>query len=143
MIGDQPVSWLMFFTLASAIIVAARAFIYFLRSEHNRDIAATALVKKGSAGRVTPQGAFPELGGIAAVMVVAMGLLAAGYMQRSHFERRLFTAQTSGGGMAQPVGIADKPKVYQPANPQSDTRSAPTSSDTGTGSANGSTGKPK
>ena len=44
-------------------------------------------------------------------------------------------------GMAQPAGIQDKPKVYQPANPAPDTRSAPTSSSTGMGSDNG--GRPE
>ncbi|WP_315812386.1 hypothetical protein [Bradyrhizobium sp. SZCCHNR2028] len=38
--GDQPISWLMFFTLAAAIIIAAGAFLAFLRSRHNREIAA-------------------------------------------------------------------------------------------------------
>jgi hypothetical protein len=45
--------------------------------------------------------------------------------------------------MAQPAGSSNQPKVYQPANPAPDTRSAPTSSDTGVGSENGSTGQPK
>jgi hypothetical protein len=43
MAGDQPVSWLMFFTFAATIFIIAGAFIYFLRSRHNRDIAANAL----------------------------------------------------------------------------------------------------
>jgi hypothetical protein len=42
-------------------------------------------------------------------------------------------------GMAQPVGTANQPKPFQPANPAPDTRAAPTSSDTGVGS-NGTTG---
>jgi hypothetical protein len=42
--GDVPISWLMFFTLAAGLIVAAGFFLYFLRSRHNRAIAATALV---------------------------------------------------------------------------------------------------
>ena len=44
-------------------------------------------------------------------------------------------------GMAQPAGNADRPKVYQPANPAPDTRSAPTSSSTGIGPDNG--GRPE
>ena len=44
-------------------------------------------------------------------------------------------------GMAQPAGTADKPKLYQPANPAPDTRSAPTSSSTGAGADNG--GRPE
>ena len=44
-------------------------------------------------------------------------------------------------GMAQPAGTADSPKVYQPANPAPDTRSAPTSSSTGVGPDSG--GRPE
>lgn len=145
MASDQPISWLMFFTLAAAILIAGFAFLGFLRSQRNRDIAANALVKGGNRGRAAPQGALPELLGIAVIGFVAMGLLAAGYKSKSTFE----TAQsstpvgTTGSSMAQPVGTADKPKQYQPANPSPDTRSSPTSSDTGIGPANGSTGSPK
>ena len=46
-------------------------------------------------------------------------------------------------GMAQPSGSSNQPKLYQPANPAPDTRSSPTSSDTGVGPNNGSTGQPK
>ncbi|WP_315777887.1 MULTISPECIES: hypothetical protein [unclassified Bradyrhizobium] len=47
--GDQPISWLMFFTLAAAIIIAASAFLAFLRSRHNREIASVALEGDGRA----------------------------------------------------------------------------------------------
>jgi hypothetical protein len=145
MAGDQPISWLMFFTLAAAIVIAGFAFLGFLRSQRNRDIAANALVKGGNTGRVAPQGALPELLGIAVIGFIAMGLLFAGYKSKSTFETAQSTTPvgTTGSSMSQPVGTADRPKQYQPANPEPDTRSAPTSSDTGTGSANGSTGNPK
>ena len=77
--------------------------------------------------------------------LAVMGLLTVGYNGKSRVE----TAQaptTVGGattGMAQPVGTPDQPKRYQPVNPAPDTRAAPTSSDTGIGSENGSTGQPK
>jgi hypothetical protein len=45
--------------------------------------------------------------------------------------------------MAQALGLANKPKQYQPANPAPDTRATPTSSDTGVGAKIGSTGAPK
>ncbi len=145
MAGDQPVSWLMFFTLAAGIVVAGFAFLAFLRSQRNRDVASQALVKGGNTGRAAPQGALPELVGVAVIGVVAMGLLAAGYSSKSHVETAQSTTPvgTTGSSMTQPVGMADQPKRYQPANPSPDTRSSPTSSDTGVGPANGSTGNPK
>lgn len=146
MFGDQPVSWLMFFTLVAAIVIAAAAFAGFLRSQHNRDIAADTLAEGGVTTRgSTPRGALPELLGFAVLGLVAMALLTAGYASKSSFEKR----QTAGPvgtngkgttGMAQPVGTAEHPKPYQPANPAPDLRVAPTSSDTGSGAANGSTG---
>ncbi len=145
MAGDQPISWLLFFTLAAGILVSGFAFIGFLRSQRNRDVAAKALVKGGNVGRIAPQGAMPELLGVAVIGFVAMGLLTAGYKSKSTVETAQATTPigTTGSSMAQPVGTADQPKKYQPANPAPDTRSSPTSSDTGTGPANGSTGNPK
>jgi len=161
--GDSPVSWLMFFTLASGVFIIAGAFIYFLRSQRNRDIAAEALGGDNSKVGATPNGAGPELIGFAVIALAVMGLLSTGYARKSTAEtaqmtrpvaegttvgqasgqRSGTTTGTSPQGNAQPVGTADAPKVYQPANPAPDTRSAPTSSDTGIGNANGSTGQPK
>lgn len=140
--GDQPISWLMFFTLVAAIFVAGGVFISFLRSRTNRHIAAEALEGNGSRAGATPNGAAPELIGVAVLALVVMALLTTGYRSKSNFE----TAQTTTPvgytkGMAQPVGSADQPKVYQPANPAPDMRSAPTSSDTGVGP--GTTGQPR
>lgn len=74
-----------------------------------------------------------------------MGLLVAGYHGKSQTETAQITAPFGGAttGMAQPPGLANQPKQYQPANPAPDTRAAPTSSDTGVGAENGSTGAPK
>jgi hypothetical protein len=47
------------------------------------------------------------------------------------------TPAPSSGGLAQPPGIQDRPKVYQPANPAPDTRAAPTSSSAGVGADSG------
>jgi len=146
--GDNPVSWLMFFTLAATTFIIAGAFIYFLRSRSNREIAAQALEGNNSRTGATPNGAGAELVGLAVIGIAAMGLLTAGYAGK----RRVATAaaitpvgQTTGTsqGMAQPADSSIQPKVYQPANPAPDARSAPTSSDTGLGDQNGSTGKPK
>ena len=49
--GDNPISWLMFFTLAATVFIIAGAFIYFLRSRTNREIAAEALEGNGSRTR--------------------------------------------------------------------------------------------
>ncbi len=90
--------------------------------------------------------AIRDLGGVAVIMVVAMGLLVAGYNMRP----KTLTAQapapaatTTTSGMAQTPGTSNTMKPYQPANPAPDTRAAPTGSDTGTGAENGSTGNPK
>src|SRR5215475_10202486 len=77
--GDAPLSWLMFFTLAAGVIVAAGFFLFFLRSRHNRAIAASALGGEHHSHGVEPDGAGVELVGLLAVSVVAMALLAFGY----------------------------------------------------------------
>jgi hypothetical protein len=146
--GDNPISWLMFFTLAATTFIIAGAFIYFLRSSTNREIAAVALEGDRSRVGATPNGAGPELIGFAVIALAVMGLLATGYAGKSKVETAAVTApvgQTTGmsQGMAQPADSSNQPKVYQPANPAPDTRSAPTSSDTGVGDQNGSTGQPK
>ena len=81
--GDQPVSWLMFFTFAATIFIIAGAFIYFLRSLRNRDIAQNAL-----AGSDNPRvdkgidGALPDLLGIVLFAFIAMGLLTIGFKSK-------------------------------------------------------------
>lgn len=146
--GDNPISWLMFFTLAATTFIIAGSFIYFLQSRTNREIAAEALEGNGSRVGATPNGAGPELIGFAVIGLAVMGLLTAGYASKSRVETAVATTpvgQTTGKsqGMAQPAGSSSEPKVYQPANPAPDTRSAPTSSDTGVGNENGTTGQPK
>jgi hypothetical protein len=143
--GDQPISWLMFFTLAATIFIIAGAFIFFLRSRTNRAIAAHALEGEGRGRGLAPDGAAPELIGVAVLAVALMGLLATGYSQRGSAERLAATpaATSSTTGMAQPAGSADDAKKWQPANPAPDTRGAPTGSTTGIGSENGNTGQPQ
>ena len=143
--GDNPVSWLMFFTLAATVFIIAGAFIYFLRSRTNREIAAATLEGDGSKTGATPSGAGPELIGFAVLALAVMALLATGYRGKPSVETAQITTPVGGKttGMAQPVGTANQPKPYQPANPAPDTRAAPTSSDTGVGPENGSTGAPK
>jgi len=83
MAGDQPISWLMFFTFAATIFIIAGAFAYFLRSRHNREISENALagsdhppVRKGA------DGALPDLLGIAVFAFIAMGLLTIGFKNK-------------------------------------------------------------
>ena len=142
--GDNPTSWLMFFTLAATVFIIAGAFIYFLRLRTNREIAAEALEGNGSRVGATPNGAGAELIGFAVLALAVMGLLATGYSGKSKTETAAMTTPVGGTttGMAQPAGNANQPKLYQPANPAPDARSAPTSSDTGRGPENGSTGQP-
>ena len=143
--GDNPISWLMFFTLAATVFIIAAAFITFLRSRTNREIAAAALEGNGSRTGTTPSGAGAELIGFAVLALAVMGLLVAGYHGKSRTETARMTTPVGGSttGMAQPPGLAKQPKPYQPGNPAPDTRAAPTSSDTGVGSENGSNGQPK
>lgn len=135
--GDQPVTWLMFFTLASAIIVAAGAFLYFLRARSNRDAAENALAGNGSAPKVGTSGAGPELAGVFVILLVAMGLLTAGYTQRQGDTQTAAPQaipQTVGSSSAATTD-PNAPRPYQPANPAPDTRVAPT--------ATGADGKPE
>jgi hypothetical protein len=88
MAGDQPVSWLMFFTFAATIFAIAGGFIYFLQSRRNRDIAENALagshhprVNKGS------DGALPDLLGATVFAFIAMGLLFVGFKSKPLSER--------------------------------------------------------
>lgn len=143
--GDNAISWLMFFTLAATTFIIAGAFIYFLRSHANREIAANALEGNGPGRGAAPSGAGPELIGFTALALAVMGLLTVGYSGKSRMETAQAPTPVGAAttGMAQPAGTSDKPKLYQPVNPAPDTRAAPTSSDTGTGSENGSTGQPK
>src|ERR1700760_1580171 len=77
--GEAPISWLMFFTLAAGLVVAAGFFLHFLRSRRNRAIAATALGGNQPSRGVEPDGAGAELGELLAVALIAMALLAFGY----------------------------------------------------------------
>jgi hypothetical protein len=140
--GDAPVSWLMFFTLAAVMFIIAAVFIRFMHSQRNRDIAAEALAGDNSPRvAATPNGPLTDLAGVVVFALVVMGLLAFGYARKSSFETAQVPPPVAGGSMAQPVGTADRPKVYQPVNPAPDTRSAPTSTATGVGPDNG--GRPE
>ena len=140
MSGDAPISWLMFFTLTAGIIVGAGLFLNFLRSRHNRDVAAYALEGDGRSRGMAPSGAGPELIGLLAVALIAMALLTVGYNAR----RTVATTPSPGGAnnqLSTERTDPNTPKPYQPQNPAPDTRSAPTSSSTGTGSDSG--GRPE
>lgn len=86
--GDQPISWLMFFTFAATIFIIAGGFIYFLSSRRNREIAEGALAG-GERPRVDKgaDGALPDLLGITVFAFIAMGLLAIGVTNRPSQER--------------------------------------------------------
>ena len=136
--GDNPVSWLMFFTLAATVFIIAGSFIYFLRRREHREIASGALQENGRTGP-TPHGAGTELIGFGVLALAILGLLALGYHGKPRDEIAQAPSPVGGttSGMAQPPGLANQPKPYQPANPAPDTRAAPTSSSTGAGSDNG------
>jgi hypothetical protein len=140
--GDAPVSWLMFFTLAAGVFIIAGALIRFLHSHRNREIAAGALAGDNSPKvGATPNGALPDLAGVVLFALIAMGLLAFGYSRKPTVETAQSPPPVAGGSMTQSVGTADRAKVYQPVNPAPDPRSAPTTTDTGSGPDNG--GRPE
>jgi hypothetical protein len=145
--GGNPVTWLMFFTLASGLVVAAGAFLFFLRSQRNRDAAAATLQGDGVRSGPTPRGAGAELGGLLAVALVAMGLLSAGYAYRDPArvaQTQTPPAESTTTGMATgnaAVSNPNAPKPYQPVNPAPDLRTSPTGSTAGQGADSG--GRPE
>jgi hypothetical protein len=150
--GDQPISWLMFFTLASGVVIVGWVFLNFIKSRSNRAVAADTLEGNGHGRGAAPDGALPELIGITVFAFIAMGLLAFGV----HSKPGIATAEVASPvgdtsatpragtttGMAQQPGTPNQPKQYQPSNPGTDNRVAPTGSDTGVGSSPGNTGNP-
>lgn len=141
MSGDAPISWLMFFTLAAGLIVAAGFFVRFLHSHQNRAIAASALEGDGHSRSASPSGAAPELIGLLVVALVAMALLTFGYSARRTAAVTPPPTDASNNQLSTPRTDPNAPKPYQPQSPAPDTRSAPTSSSTGTGPDSG--GRPE
>ena len=133
--GDAPLSWLMFFTLAAGVIVVAGFFLQFLRSRHNRAVAASALGGEHHSRRGEPDGAGVELVGLFVVAVVAMALLAFGY--HSHSGSTVREVSGPNNELANGHNDPNSPKTYQPQNPAPDDRSAPTGSSTGAGPNSG------
>lgn len=107
--GDNPISWLMFFTLAATVFVVAGAFIFFLRSRSNREIATQTLEGDGHSVGVSPSGAGAELIGFAVLALAVMVLLAVGYNGKSRTETAQSTTPVGGAttGMAQPVEFGE------------------------------------
>ena len=142
--GDGPVSWLMFFTLVAGLAIITGAFLMFLRSGRNRDIAAATMTgdNKPSASPAG-NGALPDLIGIGVFAAIVMGLLGFGFSQKTSFETARAPAPVGGStsGMAQSPGRADEPKNYQPVNPIPDGRTSPTASPAGVGPDSG--GRPE
>ena len=138
--GDAPITWLMFFTLAAGVFVAAGFFISFLRSRHNREIAALALEGDGRSRRGEPSGAGIELGSLLAVSLIAMALLVVGY-RTGPGTALVADSATSNNRLATDRTDPNTPKPYQPANPAPDTRAAPTGSTAGQGPDSG--GRPE
>ena len=143
--GDQPISWLMFFTLAAGVVIVGGFIINFLRSRSNRDVAEDTLAGDGHGRFLAPSGAGPELVAVTAFALIAMGLLAFGYNNKSDSmtaQAPSPAGQTTGQSGLQAPGSQNQPKPYQPANPATDQRVSPTGSDTGVGASPGNTGTP-
>jgi hypothetical protein len=133
--GDTPISWLMFFTLSAGVIVAGGFFLQFLRSRHNRAIAASALGGEHRSRGVEPDGAGVELVGFLVLAVIGMGLLAFGY--HSHSGSTVAEAPGPNNQLATDRNNPNAPKPYQPQNPTPDERAAPTGSSSGAGPNSG------
>jgi len=147
--GDQPINWLMFFTLAATILIAAGAFLAFLRSRHNREIAAVALEGDGRGRGMVPSGALPELGGVFVLALIVGGLLVAGYQSGgaarfaggdkqpppANAPTNTDRGTTVGAGAA--ITPPEAPTMTQPARPGPDLRTAPASSPAGAGPESG------
>jgi hypothetical protein len=142
--GDQPISWLMFFTLIAGVVIVGGIFINFIRSRSNREAAENALEGDGRSRGMAPSGAGAEILAVGAFTLLAMGLLAFGNSNRSGpmtAEAPQPAGQTTGkSGVLQAPGSQNDPKQYQPANPATDQRVSPTGSNTGVGSSPGNTG---
>jgi hypothetical protein len=115
--ADNPISGLMFFTLAATVFIIAGAFIYFLRSRTNREIAARALEGNGSRAGAAPSGAGPELIGFAVIANRRDGSAGNGLQRQVETVRLTPPVGGETTGMAQPSGSSNEPKLYQPANP--------------------------
>jgi hypothetical protein len=139
--GDAPITWLMFFTLAAGIVVAAGFFVSFLRSRNNREIAAMALEGDGQSRRGEPSGAGIELGGLLAVAVVAMALLIVGYRTGPGTAIATSGKPAPNNELATDRTNPNTTKPYQPENPAPDQRTAPTGTTTGQGADSG--GRPE
>lgn len=134
--GEQPISWLMFFTLAAGIVIVGYVFISFIRSRSNRAIAADTLEGSGHGRGMAPDGAAPELIGLGAFALLAMALLAYGANSSSDRDvaqvpgpsQPAATTGAASGGRTDPKAAQPKPGA------------APTASDAGIGNSPGSTG---
>src|ERR1700761_751376 len=113
--GDAPLNWLMFFTLAAGVVVAGGLFMAFLRSRHNREVAAYALQGDGQSRGTEPSGAVAELGGLLIAALIAMVLLSFGY--RSHSGAQISEAPgVPNNQLATERTDPNAPKPYQPQN---------------------------
>jgi NADH:ubiquinone oxidoreductase subunit K len=139
--GDAAISWLMFFTLSAGVAVGAALLISFLRSRHNREIAAYALEGDGRSQRGEPSGAAVELLALAAAAAIAMALLTAGYTSRGDVKVTPVNSSGAKNEFAQPRTDPNTPKSFQPESPAPDRRSAVTGSPTGAGPNSG--GRPE
>jgi hypothetical protein len=142
--GDQPVSWLMFFTLIAGAVIVCGFFLNFIRSRHNREIAENTLAGDGRSRGVAPSGAGPEIIAVGVFAILAMGLLAFANSNRTDTmsaQAPQPAGQTTGkSGALQAPGSFNDPKPYQPANPATDQRVSPTGSNAGVGASPGNTG---
>jgi hypothetical protein len=141
MSGDAPLNGLMFFTLIAGVVIGAGLLLAFLRSRHNREIAAVAVRGDGYSRRGEPSGVGAELGGLLALAVLAMSLLAFGYRSHPGTDTSAEPAGQPNNQLATERTNPESSKPYNPRNPAPDIRTAPTGSSTGQGADSG--GRPE
>ena len=113
--GDAPVSWLMFFTLAAGMFILAGAFIRFLHSQRNRDIAAHALAGDNSPRvAATPNGALTDLAGVLVFALVVMGLLLSATVGNRRSRRRKLRLQSLQAAWRSQLGSPTNRKFTSP-----------------------------
>lgn len=142
MTQDQPISWLMFFTLAAGVVIVGGAFLQFIRSRSNRAIASDTLTGDGHGRGAAPDGALPELAAITVFAFIAMGLLTAGFNSKSTAE----TAQLPGpvGSTASnPATPAAGSRAATPGNPNANAATTGATTTTGMAQQPGTQDEPK
>ena len=141
--GDQPISWLMFFTLAAGVVIVGGVFINFIRSRSQ------SRSRRGHAGRQRPRprcGArtarcrnWSALGGVRADRDGPAGVRRQQHGPTETAQVQV-AGQTTGGTTAWCSRRAEPAEAVSAGQSGDRPRVSPTGSNTGVGSSPGNTG---